>query len=87
MGDGGESSGQSLSHRSTEVANERSGASSNCDEGGVMSLDELGVEGVCAWLETADLGAYVEAFRANKIDGEMLMEVSALDPRPPIPKN
>jgi diacylglycerol kinase (ATP) len=39
-----------------------------------MSVDE-----VCAWLETLELGEYCERFRANKIDGELLLSLEERD--------
>ena len=81
--EGSNVSAHSLSIRSTVLANERSVATS-CGSEGVLfdngvPLEELTVDGVCAWLEGLDMGAYVSAFRANKIDGEMLAEVSEAD--------
>jgi len=72
-------SGQSLSHRSTVVANEMSGNSTGLSQDASPRtpghFTDMSVEDVCEWLKTLELGEYVEVFRANKIDGELLSEM------------
>jgi len=72
-------SGQSLSYRSTVLANEMSGNSTGLSQDASPRtpehLADMSVEDVCEWLRALELGEYAEVFRANKIDGELLIEM------------
>jgi len=89
------SSAQSLSHRSTVVAN-LSGHSSGDDDNasGLVvqnrasapatpniadKMAVASVDQVCEWLDEIELSEYQPMFRANKIDGEMLQDISEDD--------
>jgi len=89
------SSAQSLSHRSTVVANlsEHSSGDDDNASGPVVqnrasapgtpnipdNMAVASVDQVCEWLDEIELSEYQPMFRANKIDGEMLQDISEDD--------
>lgn len=62
-------------------AGSRGGAASPPPDnaGGDAPTARMSVDEVCAWLETLELGEYCERFRANKIDGELLLSLEERD--------
>ena len=86
------SSAQSLSHRSTDVANlsERSSGDDDCGarvpgsapatpSDSDKAVCPASVDQVCAWLYEIELGEYVTVFHANKIDFQMLQDLDEDD--------
>ncbi|EKX47462.1 hypothetical protein GUITHDRAFT_106902 [Guillardia theta CCMP2712] len=91
---GSSSSTQSLSHRSTVLASHSTSSESVLSERGQASpssgsseapafsskgVESFSVEEVVNWLAELELKEYCDAFKQNRIDGEMLMELNEHD--------